>query len=123
MVNYQFRGGAHVNFVSRKEVLLSVQQVKPKLVILEVGTNDLSLGACDPVRLAHTVYKQADRLIREYGVQRVLICEVLHRLEGEQFRHGAPYAGFNSHVDRYNAHVRKLVEQQNQPGKIIYVWI
>ena len=99
------KGGAHANDIMP---LFHQRSVTPHLVIIDIGTNDLTNHRITTHSLARQVYSTAKHIIQHYGVNQVVILEVLPRTTWG--RHGAP-ASFSGRVARYNAMIRSLVFQ------------
>ena len=97
------RSGAHIRDIIP---LFQQRSVTPHLVIIDIGTNDLTNNRITTHSLANQVYSTAKHLIDHYGVERVVILEVLPRTTWG--RHGAPIS-FAGRVSRYNAMIRSLV--------------
>ena len=79
-VMIQFSGKSGANIESLKELQLGdVQDFEPELVILDIGTNDLCLSTCDPVKLASAIVGLVDFLISDFNVKHVVVLQILHR--------------------------------------------
>ena len=99
------KGGAHVPDIMP---LFHQRSVTPHLVIIDIGTNDLTNLRFTTHSLARQVFSTAKRIIQQYGVKQVVILEVLPRTTWG--RHGAPVS-FSGRVARYNSIIRSLVFQ------------
>ena len=115
-VQFAFRGGAHLDFLKAPDTLRTVRRIRPSLVLLEIGTNDLSLASTNPLILAAAVFQFARRLIDEFQVTRVVVCQIVHRFPGPRFTF--PYAGFNEAVDAYNAELQRLAA--GSAGSVVF---
>jgi len=80
----------------------------PHMVVIDVGTNDLTNSHIPIHVLALQVYNMARRMINNYGVLQVVILEVLPRTSWG--RHGAS-PQFNARVTRYNSMLKSMVFQ------------
>lgn len=88
-----------------------VQTLRPTIVFLEIGTNDLASGAVGP-ELAHEVSRFARRLISHHHVEVVIISQVVFR-DSKSSRYRLP-EGFNSKVTEYNQTMRELTKGDNR---------
>ena len=102
------KGGAHALDIMH---LFHQRTSTPHLVVIDVGTNDLTNSRIPTHTLALQVYNMAKLLVNNYGVLHVVILEVLPRTSWG--RHGAP-PSFNSRVARYNAMIKSLVFQNKE---------
>lgn len=85
------RGGRTVPQVTRHDLHI-VETVRPSIIILELGTNDLSNSS--PERVAHHIRCLVATLLRKPSVKLVLINQVIHRRQ---------QMNFNNKVDRLNS--------------------
>ena len=102
------KSGAHVMDVIQ---LFHSRNSSPHIVVIDVGTNDLTDVHIPTHVLATQVYNWAKHLINHYGVLHVVILEVLPRTTWG--RHGAS-PSFNARVVRYNAMIKSLVFQHKE---------
>ena len=70
-------GGTRVSGVYRQ--LSYVRRIKPYVIFLDIGTNDLSDPQKDPVQLARDIVVAARTLGEVPGVRTVIISEVMRR--------------------------------------------
>ena len=75
-------------------------------MFLDIGTNDLTNINVSTHDLATQVFNIAWQLIQHYGVEHVVIMEVLPRTTWG--RHGAPHS-FSGRVGRFNDTIKVLV--------------
>ena len=73
-------GGMRVSGVYRQ--LSYVRRIKPYVIFLDIGTNDLSDPQKDPVELAREVIVAARTIGEVPGVRTVIISEVMMRADG-----------------------------------------
>lgn len=92
-----------------------VESFQPHLVILELGTNDLS--HLDPTTVGSSLEDLAQVLHSRYGVQRVVVCQTLFRDKAPEFNNtvtllnkysevvipSLPYANFWKHRSLWNS--------------------
>ena len=97
------QSGAHI-----LDILPLFQQCSttPDVVIIDVGTNDLTNFRAPPHTLALQVFNIARRLITHHNVSHVVILQVLPRTTWG--RHGQP-PSFSSRVARFNEMIESLV--------------
>ena len=118
-VMIQFAGKPGANIKSLKELQLGdVQDFEPELVILDIGTNDLCLTTCDPVKLSSAIVGLVDSLITDFNVKHVVVLQILHRFRPlrpiRPTRRQVNIEQFNSDVDTCNKILDdKLSQKQN----------
>lgn len=102
MIHFSGKSGANIDTL--KELQLGdVQDFEPELVILDIGTNDLCLTTCDPVKLASAIVGLADSLITDFNVKHVVVLQILHRFRPlRPTRRHVNIEQFNSDVDTCN---------------------
>ena len=98
-------GGAHILDLIP---LFQSSSNLPDVVIIDIGTNDLTNYRAPPHTLALQVFNVARRLITHHNVAHVVILQVLPRTTWG--RHGQPQS-FCSRVSRFNAMLESLVYQ------------
>ena len=104
-VNMQGRSGAHAGDMFP---LFQTCFSYPDVVIIDVGTNDLTDGRLPVHTLALPIFNIARRLTRFAGVKRVVLMEILPRTTWG--RHGAPVS-FSRRVTQYNTMLKSLIFQ------------
>jgi hypothetical protein len=77
---------------------------RPDIVVLDIGTNDLSSPSCIPGDLADSVYQFAMYLVSDCGVKAIHIAQIFPRL----FTTGRTPADFNDKAFVYNAALRSI---------------
>ena len=113
-VHLQGTGGRTVDKIMQHD-LPFVQHFKPDIVILEVGTNDLS--SCAPEVVGSKVDDLA-RLFRDkYNVRVVGVCHVINR-NVPYSRSPAPDQGFNAKAARLRQYLSVVLAEE--PG--IFLW-
>ena len=72
-------------------------ELGPRAVIVDIGTNDLSLAGVDPSRLASRIVALAQRVLAVASVSEVVLCQVMPRVAVRPTgpRRYAPRADFN----------------------------
>ena len=93
-----------------------VAQYAPQLVIMDIGTNDLSSPSSNPSTLANQVYSSAQVLCADYGLQQVVLLPILHR-----HVHIGRYpcrGDFNTKADEYNNILLQLTHQGPNPRQV-----
>ena len=105
-VTLQGRGGAYACHLPE---LYDKCNVTPDMVVIDIGTNDLSMVKTDDeaTNVAKRVYAFANTLVAR-GVKQVVILEVLPRTR--HGRHGAPRS-FDSLVASFNWQITRLRSQ------------
>ena len=105
-VTLQGRGGAYACHLPE---LYDKCNVTPDMVVIDIGTNDLSMVKTDDeaTNVAKRVYAFANTLVAR-GVKQVVILEVLPRTRPG--RHGAPRS-FDSLVASFNWQITRLCSQ------------
>ncbi len=99
-----FHGIPGATLLNLSQEIDRVRTLRPTIVFLEVGTNDLC--SRDPDSLALEVISFARTLLATYGVQEVSISQVIYR---DPSRGGARTpSDFNDRVARYNAIMKDL---------------
>lgn len=93
-------GGSNVHTVQQK--LGEISRFSPQLVFMQIGSNDLCKANCEPERLARHIISLANLLCEGYGVQRVVIGQILRR---------QPPSG--RHVHKFWAHMEVSLEEYN----------
>lgn len=111
-ISFIHRSGCHARHLL--EFLPSIHAIKPAMVILDIGTNDLADPDFCPQLLLYTVRIVATKLVREYQVKKVVLMQVMHRSSKGRF--GMP-AGFARKVDPYNRLIIEAVTKQQADPK------
>jgi lysophospholipase L1-like esterase len=101
------KGGAHIRDIIR---MCETRVVKPDLVLLDIGTNDLE-SLKHPLTLAQDLVSVAKTILTQ-GTKRVVIMGALYRTI--QGKHGAP-DHFNARVRAFNSSLQQLIKSDNLP--------
>ena len=110
---FVYRPGSDLNFL--KNVLRTVILSKrPHLVILQIGSNDLTKRKTQPTHLADEVLKFSQSLIKG-ETKFVIISAVIHRMKVNT---NISVAEYNERVDQYNNVLSKAC--QNVPNVIFW---
>ena len=75
-------GGMRVSGVYRQ--LSYVRRINPRVIFLDIGTNDFSDPQKDPVQLAREIIVAARTVGEVPGVRAVIISEVMRRADGRR---------------------------------------
>ena len=72
-------------------------ELGPRAVIVDIGTNDLSLAGVDPSQLASRIVALVQRVLAVASVSEVVLCQVMPRVAVRSTgpRRYAPRADFN----------------------------
>jgi len=102
-IDLQGQGGAHILDIIP---LLESCTSTPDVVMIDVGTNDLTNRRAPPHTLALQVFNIARRLVTHHNVKHVVLFQILPRTTWG--RHGQPPA-FSARVARYNEMIESLI--------------
>jgi len=69
--------------------------IRPKIVVLEIGSNDFSTPEIKPESVGTIILSIISRLKEEFGVKQVLVCKVLPRQK-------QPHSSYNHLVSELN---------------------
>lgn len=100
MVQYSGYSGASVHSLRRN--IEAVSDFNPKVVILLIGTNDLSHANNSPLTVCANIMELVEMLLQISDVQHVIVGQILHRLPSNQSRHPVDIPWFNKRVDETN---------------------
>ena len=114
LVNMIGKGGAHVSDLMQ---LFNSRSSNPHLVIIDVGTNDLANLHTPSHVVARQLFSVARTLVERYGVEHVVLMEVLPRTTWG--RHGAP-PSFTGRVKRFNDMIKSLVSHYKDRIPVSY---
>lgn len=90
----------------RKFDLPAVTRVKPTVLILEIGSNDLCDPRCDANDLANTIFKLAQTLSSHYRVDHVIVSQIMPRESPP-----AVFPPYNTRVRQANEHLYHLLKK------------
>ena len=100
MVQYSGIPGGKVSSLWNDD---QVQDFEPDIVILQCGSNDLCNDLCSPRSVKDNLLRYAEHLINNCNVKRVVIMQILHRLEPKrQVRYRVNIEWYNNRVDATN---------------------
>jgi hypothetical protein len=111
VVDFVGRGGAQIQDVL---TLFAARPADPDLVIVDIGTNDLS-GTISPISLANDLWDIAKTLLTT-GVKRVILLGPVYR--AAEGRHAAPDQ-FNEHVRIFNRALQMTIKGSSLP---VHFW-
>ncbi len=108
-----FHGIPGLRMEGLKQEVGMVESLKPDIVFIDIGTNDLCV--CDPDTVANEVFSFAQHLTHQFGVKRVLVSQVLYRDINR-----APHTptNFNERVAIYNVKMDACLKGNNS----IHFW-
>lgn len=113
MIQYSGQSGATVDSLRARQ-LSDVKDFEPELVILDIGTNDLSLPTCNAEMLTSAIEKLIDTLLTDYNVQQVVVIQILHRFQSPRpSRRHINIEKFNSEVDICNQLLSEKLSQKH----------
>ena len=76
-----FHGVGGMTVAGLYEEVDLVRTLEPSAVIMDVGTNNLARGGCDPIELGTSLVRAAQTLLRIDSVREVILCQLLPRVE------------------------------------------
>ena len=79
------------------------------MVILIIGTNDLSQVYFSPSNVCANIMELVDSLLHISDLQHVIVCQILHRLPSSHSRHQVDIPWFNKRVDETNRLLSELI--------------
>ena len=106
--SFVYRSGCDINF-ARNVLRTMILKNSPHLIILEIGSNDLSKPHIQPEKLAKQVLQLAQSLIQSC-VKFVIVSAVIYRAKTKST---ITPAEFNSKVDAYNEIMTIQCKQEN----------
>ena len=77
-VSFHGVGGRTVKKLKKYD-LEAVRRLNPDIIILEIGTNDLSLPHSDPSRIGSAIHDFVNLLLESFSVKIVGVCHVIPR--------------------------------------------
>jgi hypothetical protein len=101
-VFFRGRGGRLVHHLWAE--LDAISDIAPEIVILDIGTNDLSSSTAPPGEIAYSVFFFAQHLVEQCAVKAIHIAQVFRRLPDSA---RTPH-NFNELVFTYNDALRSL---------------
>jgi lysophospholipase L1-like esterase len=93
---------------------------RPRLVLIDIGTNDIDAMRKSPQELAHQLYHFGIRLVERFGVKHVVFLEVMLRGPG---RFSPKNPQFTTHVQVFNSCLRSLVQSQSGESRHLHCWV
>ena len=117
MVQFSGKSGATIESLKRTQ-LSDVRDFELEIVILDIGTNDLS--TCSPGQLASAIAALVETLLTDYQVQFVVVVQILPRFKS-MYPSSRPIdiPKFNADVDSCN---KLLVEKLSNQSKCKFWW-
>ena len=113
------KGGAKLDFVQSPETRAKVASLQPRVLVIDIGTNDLDDPQVRPETLANQLFNYAEFLHFGYSVDHVVLLPVLPRFRGK-FQSQLP--DFAGKVERFNAVLRALCKECVQAGGGVHFW-
>ena len=112
------RGGLRTDKDGLNLIITKTKQVKPDLVLLELGTNDLATEAKDEIdqvnKTLHYLFYICEQLF-VLGVQKIVLCEIIAR---RRLRGKTTQAEF----ERKQQHHNSLLQNFNKLTPNIIIW-
>lgn len=87
-------GGRKVDTLEHFD-LDKLKVIRPKIVVLEIGSNDLGAPDINPENVGKQIISVVSRLKEEFGVRQVLVCKILPRRK-------QPHPSYNQLVSELN---------------------
>jgi lysophospholipase L1-like esterase len=92
------------------ELVAQTKKLHPSVLILEIGSNDLSWNSCKPVALAHRVIETAQSLFSKYNeLELITICHITQKLYMWPGKGDKKIDIFNRDAVIYNEKITELV--------------
>lgn len=95
-------GGRTVDKMIRYD-LDAIRGTAPKIVVLELGSNDLCDRDCDAETTALAIVALAELLLKDLGLHFIVLCEVIPRQR-------QPFEGYNERVVSMNKHLKEAIK-------------
>ena len=108
-----------LDFVQSPETRTKVASLQPRVLVIDIGTNDLDDPQVRPETLANQLFNYAEFLHFGYSVDHVVLLPVLPRFRGK-FQSQLP--DFAGKVERFNAVLRALCKECVQAGGGVHFW-
>ena len=118
-VHNHCKGGAKLEFVQSPETRSQVALLQPRVIVIDVGTNDLDDPHVRPETLANQLFNFAEFLHFGYSVDHVILLPVLPRFRGKFQAHVPDFA---EKVERFNTALRALCKECVQAGGGVHFW-
>ena len=114
MIQYSDRRGGSLD-TFRRQQLESVKDFEPHIVVLQLGSNDLCNSQRSVSDFINEYHSIINDLINSYNVQRVVVLQILHRLEPSRpVRYYVDPEWFNPRVDDANTTLRQLLKDHDK---------
>ena len=124
----QFKGIRGASISRSRANLVAVSDFQPHICILQVGSNDIGskpLGILDSdweEYIAGQLFALAEYLVTDYNVVRVIIMQILHKLEPTRpVRYPVDVAWFNDRCDIINKLSAELVRGNEHRWAVVYI--
>ncbi|MES9971265.1 MAG: SGNH/GDSL hydrolase family protein [Candidatus Thiodiazotropha sp.] len=114
MIQYSDRRGGSLS-TFRQHQLESVHDFEPHIVVLQLGSNDLCNRQTTVENFTNDYHSVIKDLLNIYKVQRVVVLQILHRLEpARPVRYYVDPNWFNPRVDEANITLRQLFKDNDR---------
>ena len=110
-VVWEIKGGIYINKL--KKMLKRVKDEKPAILIIEIGSNDLTKSFPSPPRFAVEVVKLAEHWTKQVPeIQKLVVCQVTNKADitcsSKSMRQ------FNDDVELYNQNLCRMLKSKNR---------
>ena len=112
------KGGLKANKDGIEFITTKAKQVKPSIILIELGTNDLAVKAIDEEKQVNDTLHQLFYLCKQLfdlGVQKIVLCKVVNR---RKLRGSTTQAEF----DRKQQYFNQLLNNLNKLNPDIIIW-
>ena len=112
------KGGLKANKDGIEFITTKAKQVKPSVILIELGTNDLAVKAIDKEKQVNDTLHQLFYLCKQLfdlGVQKIVLCEIVNR---RKLRGNTTQAEF----DRKQQYFNQLLNNLNKLNPDIIIW-
>ena len=91
----------------------------PQIIVLDLGTNDLSNPVNTPESVAHSLYSLGKHILFSFGVKRVIVIQILQRCRPTQLVcYRVDVGWFNERADKANRLLSVLLK--DCPGLVYW---
>ena len=121
-----FHGTGGLTLRGLREDIDTVRTVMPTAVIIQIGTNDLSMIGCDPITLGTEIVQFAQWLLRIRSVREVVICQIFPRVLDKSMRHGrlqrTPWAGTRDDFNEVRQLANDTIRNRTRDVEHVHYW-
>lgn len=113
----QFHGVGGAKIRDLPNLFEAVRATNPRVLLVDLGTNDLASSAADPPRLAKDLYNQSIEILNHPSVDSVVLFLACPRF----FRHtGKPQHKVNAKIKSFNDTLRVLCKDKTHPISVAF---